>query len=160
MPRRVVPSRGLATAGLCVLALLVGCADDPEGPEPPVGQRIEERVEARLDGVQLDLEVADEPHERAVGLMGRDEVPPGTGMLFEFEQPVRTSFYMFDVPVPLTAVFIRDGVVVHVAQMPPCTEDDASRCPLYGPDEPFDTVVETAPETLPDVVPGDRFTLG
>jgi uncharacterized membrane protein (UPF0127 family) len=71
---------------------------------------------------------------------------------------VRTSFYMFDVPVPLTAVFLRDDVVVHVAQMEPCPEADPARCPLYGPDgEPFDTVVETAPETLPDVEVGDRL---
>ena len=111
--------------------------------------------------MRLELEVADEPQERAVGLMGRTEVPSGTGMLFLFDEQVRSKFYMFSVPVPLTAVFVRDGVVVHVAQMQPCTATDSADCPLYGPDdEPFDTVVETAPETLPEVRPGDRLVRG
>jgi hypothetical protein len=43
--------------------------------------------------------------------------------------------------------------------MPPCELDDPQDCPTYGPDEPFDTVVETAPETLPDVQPGDQLRL-
>ncbi|HWG94840.1 MAG TPA: hypothetical protein VNU66_11500, partial [Mycobacteriales bacterium] len=70
-----------------------------------------------------------------------------------------SSFYMFQVPVPLVAVFVREGVVVGVEQMVPCTEPQPQACPLYGPDEPFDTVVETAPETLPDVAVSDRLEL-
>jgi uncharacterized membrane protein (UPF0127 family) len=80
-------------------------------------------------------------------------------MLFVFEQQVSSSFYMFQVPVPLVAVFVREGVVVGVEQMAPCAEAEPSACPLYGPEEPYDTVVETAPETLPDVAPGDALVL-
>jgi len=129
------------------------------GATPSVGQRIDEVVEAELGGVPLRLEVADDPAERAVGLMGRTEVPAGTGMVFLFDAPVTSSFYMFQVPVPLVAVFVREGVVVGVEQMVPCTEPQPQACPLYGPDEPFDTVVETAPETLPDVAVSDRLEL-
>ena len=156
-----MPATLLLAALIAVLP--AGCGDDSEGATDPaptsVAQRIDETVEAELGGVPLTLEVADEPQERAVGLMGRQEVPPGTGMLFAFDEPVRTSFFMFQVPIPLTAVFIRDGVVLHVAQMEPCTETDSAKCPLYGPDDAFDTVVETDPATLPDVRPGDRFEL-
>ncbi len=158
-----VPSRGARAllAALLATGVTAGCGgDDPAvapGPTPSVGQRIDETVEAELGGVRLRLEVADEPRERAVGLMGRSEVPAGTGMVFRFDEPVRSSFYMFQVPIPLTGVFLRDGVVVHVAQMEPCRESEASRCPLYGPQEPFDAVVETAPATLPDVRRGDRL---
>ncbi|MFP5218144.1 MAG: DUF192 domain-containing protein [Actinomycetes bacterium] len=145
-----------------VVACLAGCGDAVSGgapvAEPTVGQRIEETVQVELDGVLLTLEVADESSERRVGLMGRDHVPRGTGMVFEYDEPTTSTFHMFQVPVPLTAVFIRDGVVVHVAQMAPCTDRPFEQCPQYGPGEPFDTVVETAPETLPDVAPGDRFT--
>jgi uncharacterized protein len=157
-----------AAAGLLGVCLLVAGCSDATGrsdagtaqptAEPTVGQRIDETVDAVLGGVPLRLEVADEPGERAVGLMGRTEVPPGTGMVFQFDAPVSTKFYMFQVPVPLTAVFLRDGEVVHVAQMDPCEDTDPQACPLYGPDgQPFDTVVETAPETLPDVGVGDRL---
>lgn len=148
-------------AGTAAVVVLVGCSSDP-GPSasPSPGQRIDERVEAVLGDVRLDLEVADEPQERAVGLMGRTDVPPGTGMLFRYDSPSRgPSFYMFQVPVPLAAVFVRDGEVVHVAQMEPCRERDPDRCPRYGPEGEFDTVVETAPATVEGVEVGDRLEL-
>jgi uncharacterized membrane protein (UPF0127 family) len=159
--------RAAAAVGLALLLAACSGGDPSAGPSgspattPTVGQRIADTVEAELGGVPLRLEVADEPQERAVGLMGRTQVPPGTGMVFRFDQPSTSKFYMFQVPVPLTAVFLRDGTVVHVAQMEPCTEPDGAQCPLYGPDdEAYDTVVETAPGTLPDVQPGDRLEYG
>lgn len=137
-----------------VLSLLAGCGGDDREPAP-AGQ-----VRATLDGVELLLEVADDDQERAVGLMRRSSVPLGTGMLFTYDEPVRSRFYMYDVPIPLRAVFVRDGRVVLSVLMPPCERGLAPQeCPTYGPDEPFDTVVETAPETLPEVQPGDRLEL-
>ena len=144
--------RRAAAATLLVLA--AACSSDEPAPAP------DDRVRATLDGVELLLEVADEPEERAVGLMRRESVPPGTGMVFLYDEPVQARFYMYDVQVPLRAVFVRDGRVVGSVLMPPCELDDPQACPTYGPDEPFDTVVETAPETLPDVQPGDRLVLG
>ena len=142
---------------LAVLALLValtGCGSDaPAAPE-------DGRVRATLDGVALVLEVADTAEERAVGLMRRTSVPPGTGMVFRYDESSEGRFYMYDVPIPLRAVFLRDGEVVYQVVMPPCEQGLApGECPTYGPDEPFDTVVETAPDTLPDVQPGDRLVL-
>lgn len=136
----------------------VGAGDPTAEPTARLAQQLE-TVDAVLDGVPLTLEVADDPQERAVGLMGRTQVPAGTGMVFRFAAPDTVRFYMFNVPVPLRAVFVRDGAVVAVIDMPPCTEQQPSACPTYGPDEPVDTVVETAPETLPDVAPGDRLEL-
>ena len=140
-------------AALLCLVLLAGCSSDPE-PAPA-----DDRVRATLDGVDLTLEVADTTEERAVGLMRRESVPPGTGMVFLYDEPTTGRFYMYDVPIPLRAVFVRDGRVVFSVLMPPCELDVPQDCPTYGPDEPFDTVVETAPETLPDVQPGDRLEL-
>lgn len=167
------PRRTLLTAlPLAALLALTGCSGDAEPaavaeqvpeqaaePSPSVGQRIAETVEAELDGVPLVLEVADEPAERAVGLMGRTEVPAGTGMVFRFDEPVSAEFYMFQVPVPLVAVFVREGTVVGLEQMPPCELPEPGDCPTFGPDAPYDTVVETAPETLPDVAVGDALVL-
>ena len=160
-----------ATAAL----LAAGCSDDVAGAgsSPSRGpssvpsslpssapSSVPDRVPAVLDGVRLLLEVADDRAERAVGLMRRTSVPPGTGMVFLYDEPSEGRFYMFDVPVPLRAVFIRNGRVVSTVVMPPCEEPVARDCPTYGADGPFDTVVETAPETLPDVAPGDAFVLG
>ncbi len=146
-------------AALLALILLAGCGSDRPSVDDDEPQAVDERVSAVLGGVQLELEVADEPAERAVGLMRRTSVPDGTGMVFLFDEALSTRFYMFDVPIPLTAVFIRDGAVVSSVVMPPCEETEPGACPTYGADGPFDTVVETAPATLPDVQPGDRFEL-
>lgn len=146
-------------AALLALVLLAGCGSDGPSVEDDEPQAVDERVSAVLGGVELELEVAAEPAERAVGLMRRTSVPDGTGMVFLFDEAVSTRFYMFDVPIPLTAVFIRDGAVVSSVLMPPCEESEPGACPTYGADGSFDTVVETAPATLPDVQPGDRFEL-
>ena len=149
---------------LPALLLLLGCSapaqPQPALAEPPQAAAADDRVRAVLGGVELRLEVADEPSERAFGLMQRASVPPGTGMLFRYDAPVQTRFYMYDVLVPLTAVFVLDGRVVASIVMPPCELAEPQDCPTYGPDEPFDTVVETAPETLPDVGPGDLLVVG
>ncbi len=182
-PARAVPPVVGATA-LAVLVLLAGCtpgdgspagesgaasdaaAPDPSGsPSPASGpagtspSAAPERVRAVLDGVELSLEVADDPQERAVGLMRRTSVPAGTGMVFRYDELSNGRYYMFQVPVPLRAVFVRDGRVVSTALMPPCEEPVPEDCPTYGADGPYDTVVETAPETLPDVQPGDVLEL-
>lgn len=138
------------------MVLLAGCSGEAA---PPPASAPDERVSATLDGVDLRLEVADDPAERAVGLMGRTSVPPGTGMVFRYEAPVQARFYMFRVTVPLKAVFVREGTVVSAVVMDPCPLTDPAACPTYGPDAPYDTVVETAPETLPDVVVGDVLLL-
>ena len=142
--------RGAAVLSL-LMVLPAGCGADAPARD--------DRVRGVLDGVELTLEVADDGAERSVGLQHRASVPPGTGMVFVYDEPVTGRYWMYDVQVPLRAVFVRDGRVVWTVVMPPCESEVAQSCPTYGPDEPYDTVVETAPETLPDVQPGDRLEL-
>jgi hypothetical protein len=149
--------RAAAPAGLLVALLLTGCSDGPAAGAAPEAD--DDRVEAVLDGVELRLEVADDARERAVGLMRRESVPLGTGMVFLYDEPSEGRYYMYDVPVPLRAVFVREGRVVSTVVMRPCLAAQPAQCPTYGADGPYDTVVETAPETLPDVGPGDAFEL-
>lgn len=142
--------------GLLVLPLLLlpGCGSEPEAAAPtPTGAQTATPTGARVTVVAgrsgpVAVEVADDDQERAVGLMRRREVPRGTGMVFLYDAPSTGRYYMYDVQVPLTAVFAREGQVVGVVDMPPCPEPRPEDCPTYGPDAPFDTVLETAPETL------------
>ena len=142
-------------------ALLVGCssAGTPPAAAPTSAAASAPTITGVLGDVRLQLEVADTAEERATGLMGRPELPPGRGMVFLYDAPVVAKFYMFRVPVPLAATFVLDGRVVHTVVMPPCAEQDPKACPRYGPDSPFDTVVETAPATAEGVRIGDPFTL-
>jgi hypothetical protein len=141
---------------LLVIALTsaAGCGGD-DAALPPGG------VVVRVgDAPPVQAEVADTPQERAVGLMRRSSVPRGTGMVFRYDAPSTGRYYMFDVEVPLLAVFASQGRVVGVIEMPPCPEAEAAACPTYGPDVPFDTVLETAPETLRGLVEaGDRLVV-
>ena len=159
-----VTRRLLAALALAALAGCSGADPQPVAEAPSSaatgGSALPEpTVRALLGDVALELEVADDRGERARGLMGRTEVPPGTGMLFRFDEPVVSAFYMFRVPVPLHAAFVLDGRVVFTVVMPPCEQAEPQACPTYGPTTPFDTVVETAPETLRGVEVGDRLTL-
>jgi uncharacterized protein len=63
------------------------------------------------------VEMALTGEQRAQGLQGREQVPPGTGMLFDFGIVVPVTMWMLNTPVPLDMIFIaNDGKVVRVAE--------------------------------------------
>lgn len=133
-----------------LLLLVAGCTDsgdDSGSDRSPAAAAETVEVEVGTAG-RVRAEVADDDEERSKGLMGRKEVPIGTGMVFRYDEPVEAEYYMYRVPVQLTAVFGRDDEVVGVALMQPCPFAKAEDCPTYGPGVPFDTVLETAPGTV------------
>jgi hypothetical protein len=80
-------------------------------------------------------EVAASAEERADGLMYRDEVPDGTGMLFVFPDNRVRSFWMANTYVPLDIAYMDPSFrVVDIVQMEPLvTESYASSAPaMYG----------------------------
>lgn len=101
----------------------------------------------------LRVEVADSPAERSEGLSGRASLPAGTGMLFRFDHEVTVGFWMYDVRVPLSLVWVRDGRVVGAVEMVPCVTE-RSRCPSYDPPGPYDAAIEAPAGTFADVRPG------
>jgi len=62
-------------------------------------------LETPLDQVYLDVEIADDPIERAEGLMGRKDIMPGQGMLFVFDDEYPRSFWMKNTPLSLDILF-------------------------------------------------------
>jgi uncharacterized membrane protein (UPF0127 family) len=61
----------------------------------------------------IDVEVAEAPKEKQVGLMFRTELPEGTGMLFPYGAPREITMWMHNTYIPLDMVFIRADGVVH-----------------------------------------------
>lgn len=74
-------------------------------------------------GIQLiDVQLAQTPQQREIGLMYRQEMPTHEGMLFVFEQKSRQCFWMRNTLIPLTAAFLEDdGTIVNLADMMPQT---------------------------------------
>ena len=157
----------LVAAGVAVAAVVLASAsgsgrsgDRAEAPATTAGDPAG-TVAYRLlpDGGPprtVRLEVAADPDTRAQGLMGRTEVPPGSGMVFLYPVDVRESFWMKDTMVPLSIAFVAaDGRVVSVAEMTPCTADP---CPTYAPAGPYRYAVELAAGAFPaaGVGAGDR----
>lgn len=54
----------------------------------------------------FDVEIADSEAERAKGLMFREDLPRGTGMLFVYEQPQPAAFWMKNTLIPLDIIFL------------------------------------------------------
>jgi uncharacterized membrane protein (UPF0127 family) len=147
----------LVVAGLALVAWmlasaagLVGGDDDPTMAAPgttvaagEAAGTVDYRLEpADGDPVTVRLEVAADPASRARGLMEREQVPPGTGMVFLYPADVAEAFWMKNTLVPLSIAFVAaDGRVVSVAEMTPCKADP---CPSYAPAGPYRYAVELA----------------
>jgi uncharacterized protein len=78
------------------------------------------RLELALaDGARVDfsVELATTPAQTSRGLMFRESLPPGTGMLFDFGAATYVSMWMKNTPLSLDMVFADgQGLVVHVVE--------------------------------------------
>src|SRR5262245_18289638 len=85
------------------------------------------------------------------------------GMLFMFGQPVSASFYMYMTRLPLSIAFFGStGAFVSAADMPPCTAQNASDCPLYHAEAPYVNALEVSQGGLPalGIGPDSRIATG
>lgn len=138
-PRRLKRRLGRAAMGLAA----IGVALSPWRAlaAPPQQLPIEAQWCLR-PGVCLQLEVADQPAEQAMGLQLRGPLPPLHGMWFPFAQSAVLRFWMHRTPEPLDMLFVRQGrVIAIVAGAAPCPR---LPCRSYGPEEPADGVLELA----------------
>jgi len=104
--------------------------------------------------VPIDVEIADEPSEKALGLMFRTELSDGRGMLFPYDDPRELSMWMHNTYIPLDMLFIRSDGVIH--RIEARAEPMSDR--VITSDGPVSAVLELAggaAERL-GIKPGDR----
>lgn len=88
----------------------------------------------------IDLEVPKTARQFSMGLQMRPALPPLRGMWFAFNPPTLARFWMHRTLAPLDLLFIADNrIVALTANAPTCPH---LPCPIYGPDEPVEGVVE------------------
>ena len=151
--------RRLATS-LLVLVTLIGCgqtgaadstgevvADDPR----PVAKRVD--VAENLPQVLLpagdviEVEVSADDATRAQGLMFRENLPEGKGMIFLFAEESPHAFWMKNTVIFLDLIWIDSALkIVHIERMvEPCTGDP---CPSY-PRPPLPSMCSSSQEGKP-----------
>ena len=83
-----------------------------------------EYKEVCFKDICVQAEIADTEAERQGGLMSRNRLPDGYGMLFVFEKAARHSFWMKNMRFPLDIIWLsKEKQVVHIAKnVPPCQD--------------------------------------
>ena len=82
----------------------------------------------------FNIEIANTPREREIGLMNRENLDLNNGMLFVFEKEGVYNFWMKNVLIPLDMIWI-DGnkqVVFIKENAEPCKTE---QCEVFGSDE-------------------------
>jgi uncharacterized membrane protein (UPF0127 family) len=154
-----VSCRSPLPATCCALALgllVSACSSGFPQRALPTGTL---RVATAAGPATLRVEVAAEGYSRSRGLMDRRRLDPDAGMVFVFESPRTSGFWMKDTLIPLSIGFWdRSGRILKILDMTPCRGDP---CPIYFPGVVYTGAVEANRGwfTSHGVRPGDRVVL-
>jgi len=134
--------RSSATA--LILALTFSCSNPtvPATSTQPAELADKPRV-IFPDGYVVRVELVADDEARAKGLMFRDHLRDGTGMLFLFPATGEYPFWMKNTLIPLDMIWIDEQRrIVHVkTDVPPCQADP---CPSYAPGVPARYILEVS----------------
>ena len=113
-----------------------------------------------LKGQRFTVELAETREKQALGMMFRDSLKEGHGMLFLFPNEAPRSFWMKNCRIPLD-IFYFDAELALVSvseNTPPCRTE---RCPSYPSAGPAQYVLELNAGMAAElgVQPGDKLEL-
>ena len=86
----------------------------------PRFEKREMLLQGARNSIVMQLEIARTDEERSRGLMFRENLDDGEGMLFIFDRDQILSFWMKDTLIPLSIAFISsDGIILEIWDMEP-----------------------------------------
>ncbi len=109
----------LAVAAALLAVGMTGCQSAGTAATAPSGLAvIPLRIETQSGKtIKFSVEVAQTQEQQARGLMFRDSIPVGTGMIFPMNPPRPASFWMKNCPIPQDWVFVRaDGSIARLIE--------------------------------------------
>jgi hypothetical protein len=143
----------------CVVAALLlahaAAAARADAPADPASMSPDRLVIVTEEGAfHFTVEIADDPVERARGLMFREDMAHDHGMLFDYGAEGERSFWMKNTILALDLIFARsDGTVISVKSGEPFSEE---RIPSDGPAR-FVLEVNAGVAEEVGLEPGDRL---
>lgn len=129
---------------LVVIVVALFMVRAPNTPELPFLPQVPKSRQVIINNHKFDVEVADTQEKRKIGLGRRESLASDAGMLFVFEKPAQTSFWMKGLKFPLDFIYIRGSYVVDILEnaKPPLPEQTDEQLPIYQPKEEVDKVLE------------------
>ncbi len=107
---------------LLIWAAFAAVSAAPLGARTPAQAELP-KIALTIRDVRVSAEVADDPDEKTIGLMGRTELAEGQGMLFVFSRPQPMGFWMKDTLLPLSIAYINaNGIIREIHDMQPLEE--------------------------------------
>lgn len=120
---------------ITIAAIIVGIAGIISLPSDVKLESVEfPRGIIKIDGVVLEVQIADTDPRRARGLMFQEQLPFDEGMLLVFDDANKRSIWMLNMQFPLDVIWIDDNskVVFIEKNVPPCkTALETVTCPSY-----------------------------
>lgn len=114
---------------VCLVLLLSAC------------QPMQHRV--TLKNKTFNVELADDDNSRALGLMYREQMADGDGMLFIFPDSQIRAFWMQNTLIPLDILYFdHNKKLVSISENTPPCKNTTTRCPSYPSEKPAKYVLE------------------
>ena len=119
LPSKIIPAKLILVLMLMLAPLMVftsaGCEEEADNGGDTIIV-----FHSSAGEVNLKVEVARTEAQRSRGLMGRDDLPDNSGMIFIWDKPTQGGFWMKDTFIPLSIAFISaDGMIIEMQDMAP-----------------------------------------
>ncbi len=97
----------------------------------------------KAQALSIDVEIAATAEQRQTGLMYRQSLAPGHGMLFVFNDEAMRGVWMKNTLIPLDVLFLNHNghIVSMLENLPPCRQ---SNCPTYSSAVPASFMLEVS----------------